>query len=60
METVLTYHWGPATTTRIPPEAAAPKHQVEQELHQLHQRHDGHTEEKTQVPAHVTDEGVPL
>lgn len=44
----------------VAPSAAATRRQVEQELDQLHQRHDGHAQEQTQVAAHVTDEGVPL
>lgn len=44
----------------FPLPAAAAKHHVEKELHQLNHRHDGHTKEEAQVAAHIAEEGVPL
>lgn len=34
--------------------------EIDQELEQFHQRHEGHADEEAEVAAHVADEGVPL
>lgn len=51
----LTLYWGDGVVGMVspPPRPAAAHHQVEEELKQLHDGHDGHAQEQTQVAAHV-------